>query len=91
MGESFRIEQDTMGDVKVPTSAYYGAQTKRALDNFQISGIVFQRSFIRALGIIKKASAEVNMQLRLLDETKGRAIAQSAQEVIDGNGKSASG
>ena len=84
MGESFRIEQDTMGDVKVPKSAYYGAQTKRALDNFQISGIVFQRSFIRALGIIKKASAEANMQLRLLDETKGRAIAQSAQEVIDG-------
>jgi fumarate hydratase class II len=73
-----------MGSVKVPASAYYGAQTQRAFNNFQISGLVFPRRFIRALGIVKKASAEVNMQLGRLDETKGRAIAQAAQEVVDG-------
>jgi len=73
-----------MGSVKVPASAYYGAQTQRALENFQISDLVFPRRFIRALGIVKKASAEVNMQLGLLDEKRGKAIAQAAQEVIDG-------
>lgn len=73
-----------MGSVKVPASAYYGAQTQRALKNFQISGLVFPRRFIRALGIVKKTSAEVNMQLGPLDETKGKAIAQAAQEVVDG-------
>jgi fumarate hydratase class II len=82
--ESFRIEYDTMGSVKVPASAYYGAQTQRALDNFQISGMVFSRRFIRALGIIKKASAEVNVQLGLLDEKRGKGVAHAAQEVVDG-------
>jgi len=73
-----------MGTVKVPASAYYGAQTQRALENFRISGLVFPRRFIRPLGIVKKASAEVNMQLGLLDEKRGKAIAEAAQEVIDG-------
>jgi fumarate hydratase class II len=73
-----------MGSLKVPTDAYYGAETKRALENFRISGIVFPRSFIRALGIIKKASADVNMKLSILEEKKGRAITEAAQEVIDG-------
>ena len=73
-----------MGSVKVPASAYYGAQTQRAIENFRISGLVFPRRFIRALGIVKKASAEVNMQLGILDEKKGRAVAQAAQEVVDG-------
>lgn len=85
MGESFRVEQDTMGSVKVPTSAYYGAQTQRALENFRISGLVFPRRFIRALGIVKESSARANMKLGTLDEKKGKAIAQAAQEVIDGN------
>jgi fumarate hydratase class II len=73
-----------MGNVKVPASAYYGAQTQRALENFQISGLVLPRRFIRALGIVKEAAAEVNMQLDLLGEKKGKAIARAAQEVIDG-------
>ena len=85
LGESFRIEQDTMGSVKVPTSAYYGAQTQRALENFHISGLVFPRRFIRALGIVKEASARANMKLGTFDEKKGKAIVQAAQEVIDGN------
>lgn len=84
LSQSFRIEYDTMGSVKVPARAYYGAQTQRARENFQISGLVFPRRFIRALGIVKKSSAEVNMQLGLLDEKRGKAIAQAAQEVIDG-------
>ena len=84
MGESSRVEHDTMGSVTVPASAYYGAQTQRALDNFQISGLVFPRRFIRALGIVKEAAASVNMQLGLLDEKKGKAIAQAAREVTDG-------
>jgi len=84
LGESSRVEHDTMGSVTVPASAYYGAQTQRALDNFRISGLVFPRRFIRALGIVKEAAACVNMQLGLLDEKKGKAIAQAAQEVTDG-------
>jgi fumarate hydratase class II len=84
LGESSRVEHDTMGSVTVPASAYYGAQTQRALDNFRISGLVFSRRFIRALGIVKEAAACVNMQLGLLDEKKGKAIAQAAQEVTDG-------
>jgi fumarate hydratase class II len=83
MSESYRIEYDTMGSLKVPAKAYYGAQTQRALENFQISDLVFPRGFIRALGIIKRAAADTNMQLALLDERIGRAIAQAAQEVID--------
>jgi fumarate hydratase class II len=73
-----------MGTVKVPASAYYGAQTQRAVENFETSGLVFPSRFIRALGIVKKASAEVNIQQGLLDEKRGKAIAQAAQEVTDG-------
>jgi fumarate hydratase class II len=84
LSQPFRIEEDTMGSVKVPASAYYGAQTQRALENFQISGLVLPRRFLRALGIVKDAAASVNMQLGLLDEKKGKAIAQAAREVTDG-------
>ncbi len=80
----FRIERDPMGEVQIPTDAYYGSQTKRALDNFPISGIRFQRRFIRALGIIKLAAAKANMELGLLDRKKGEAIVTAAQEVIEG-------
>lgn len=82
--EQFRIERDTMGEMKVPANAYYGAQTARAVENFPISGIGFSREFIRALGMIKLASAEVNMRLGLLDKRIGNAIAQAAKEVVDG-------
>ncbi|MEM4658079.1 MAG: hypothetical protein QXX77_06630, partial [Candidatus Methanosuratincola sp.] len=72
--EQFRIERDTMGEMKVPVNAYYGAQTARAVENFPISGIGFSREFIKALGMIKLASAEVNMRLGLLDKRIGNAI-----------------
>jgi len=84
LSQPFRIEHDTMGDVRVPSNAYYGAQTQRALETFQISGRVFPRRFIRALGIVKKASAHANARLGLLDERRATAIAQAAQEVVDG-------
>ncbi len=80
----YRIETDSLGEVKVPASAYYGAQTQRAKENFPISGHRMPREFIRALGIIKRAAAEANMELGLLDETIGRAIVQAANEVIEG-------
>ena len=83
MGE-YRIEKDSMGEMQVPAGAYYGAQTQRAVLNFPISDLKFQAGFIRAMGRIKKAAAEVNMELGLLDEKIGRAIVQAATEVIEG-------
>jgi len=80
----FRVEKDFMGEVRVPADAYYGAQTQRARDNFPISGIRFSRPFIRALGLIKRAAAETNVELGLLDPKLGEAIARAAQEVADG-------
>ena len=79
-----RIETDSMGEMKVPSSAYYGAQTARAVENFPISGVRFPRQFIRALGMIKLAAAEVNMELGLLNRKSGGAITKAAKEVIDG-------
>ena len=80
----FRIEKDSIGDVKVPVDALYGAQTQRAIENFPVSGIRFPRAFIRALGLIKVAAAEVNAELDLLDTTTAQAIQQAALEVADG-------
>ena len=80
----FRIEKDSMGEVKVPENAKYGAQTQRAHDNFPISGIRFTRAFIKALGIIKKNAAQVNFELGLLDQEISKAIQGAAQEIIDG-------
>jgi len=79
-----RIEKDTMGEVHVPEDAYYGAQTQRAVDNFPISQLRFQRRFIRALALIKLAAAKSNMALNLLDSQKGQAIITAAQEVAEG-------
>ena len=81
---NYRTEKDSMGEIQVPKDALYGAQTQRANDNFQISGIKFGRGFIEALGTIKKAAAITNMELDLLDEKKSIAIQKAAQEVIDG-------
>ena len=81
---NYRIEKDTMGDVRVPADAYYGAQTQRAVDNFPISKLRFQRRFIRALALIKLAAAKSNMTLNLLDFQKGQAIVTAAHEVADG-------
>ena len=80
----YRIETDSLGEVKVPASAYYGAQTQRALENFPISSRRMTREFVRAMGIIKCAAAEANMSLGLLDQKIGKAIVQAAKEVVDG-------
>ena len=81
---TFRTETDSLGEVKVPADAYYGAQTQRAVENFPISGKRMPRRFIRALGIIKWAAAEANMELGFLDRRIGKAISQAAKEVIEG-------
>ncbi len=73
-----------MGEMQVPADAYYGAQTARAVENFPISDLRFNRRFIAALGLIKSAAAEVNNKLGLLDDKKKSLIQRSAQEVIDG-------
>jgi len=80
----YRIETDSMGEMRVPRSAYYGAQTARAVENFPVSGYVLPREFIKALGMIKLSAAEVNMELGLLDKKKGGAIVEAAREVIEG-------
>jgi fumarate hydratase, class II len=84
MKGEFRVETDSMGEVRVPADAYYGAQTARAIENFPISGLRFSRPFIRALGLIKKHAALTNGALGLLPKDIVDAIQQSAQEVIDG-------
>jgi len=79
-----RIERDFLGELRVPRTAYWGVQTQRAVENFRISGQRFGREFLRALGLIKWASAETNLELGLLDSKLGRAIAQAAREVAEG-------
>src|SRR5215213_10779327 len=81
---TFRSEKDSMGEMKVPADAYYGASTARAVENFPISDLRFSRRFIAAMGLIKWAAAEVNHGLGLLDEKKLGLIQRAAQEVIDG-------
>jgi fumarate hydratase class II len=80
----YRIEKDTMGDVRVPADAYYGAHTQRALDNFPVSGIRFPRRFIQAIGLVKSAAATVNGELGLLERRMSEAMAAAATEVADG-------
>jgi fumarate hydratase class II len=82
--QQFRVEKDSMGEVKVPQHAYYGAQTQRAIDNFPISQRRFPQEFIRAIGLIKMAATQVNRELGLLDERVTEPIVRAAQEVIDG-------
>ncbi|MEA2502396.1 MAG: fumarate hydratase, class [Actinomycetota bacterium] len=84
MGET-RVEKDSMGEVEVPASAYYGAQTQRAADNFPISGWRFGRRFIQALGLVKWAAAQANEDLDLLPADIARAIRDAAEEVIAGD------
>lgn len=80
----YRIETDTMGEIKVPTSKYYGAQTARSLMNFKIGGDRFPREMIRALGIVKKAAALANKELGTLSDEKADLIIKAADEVIEG-------
>ncbi|MCF8068073.1 MAG: class II fumarate hydratase [Desulfobacterales bacterium] len=79
----FRKETDSMGSVLVPTDAYYGSQTQRAIENFPISSLTFSKPFIYGLALIKKCAAIVNGKLGLIDHTISEAIIQVAQEVMD--------
>lgn len=80
----FRIEKDSMGELRVPADALYGAQTQRAVENFPISGLRMPREFIRALGLIKAAAADSNRELGLLDGALADAIVAAAEEVAAG-------
>lgn len=84
-GMEYRIEHDTMGEVRVPLDALYRAQTQRAVENFPISGTGLEREHIIALARIKKAAALANAQLGILESSIANAIAQAADEVIAGN------
>ena len=80
----FRIERDSMGELKVPAAALWGAQTQRAVDNFPISGLSMPREFIRALGLIKSAAAQANADLGHLAKNKAKAIRKQAERVAAG-------
>jgi fumarate hydratase class II len=81
---SYRTERDSLGELQVPADALYGIQTQRAVLNFPISGLRPWRAFIWSVAVIKRAAAEVNCELGLLDAESASAIARAAQEVIDG-------
>ncbi|KQU39542.1 MULTISPECIES: class II fumarate hydratase [unclassified Rhodococcus (in: high G+C Gram-positive bacteria)] len=82
--QQFRIEHDTMGEVRVPVDALWRAQTQRAVENFPISGRPLERTQIRAMGLLKAACAQVNKDLGLLDADKADAIIAAAGEIADG-------
>jgi fumarate hydratase class II len=84
MSDGFRIEHDTMGEVRVPADALWRAQTQRAVENFPISGRGLERAQIRALGLVKGAAARVNQELGVLDAELAGAIAAAADEVAAG-------
>jgi fumarate hydratase class II len=79
-----RIEVDSLGEIEVPAQALYGAQTMRAVNNFPITGLKPYRAFVWGMAVIKQAAALVHMDLELLDQERGQAIVQAAQEVIEG-------
>ncbi|HEX6102209.1 MAG TPA: lyase family protein, partial [Alphaproteobacteria bacterium] len=79
-----RIESDTFGPIKVPADRYWGAQTQRSIENFPIGDERMPVSLIRAMAIVKRAAAETNLELGILDQRRARAIVRAAQEVIDG-------
>lgn len=81
---TFRTEHDTMGEVQVPSSALYGAQTQRAIDNFAISSLRLPARFIRAVAHIKKAAAQTNLELGLLDANIATAIIRASEAIIAG-------
>lgn len=82
--DKLRIEKDTLGEVKLPDGVYYGAQTKRAVDNFPVSGLRLPRRFIKAQGTIKLAAARANGSLGLISRKMLKAIEKAAMEVISG-------
>ena len=82
--DRFRIERDSLGELKVPADALWGAQTQRAVENFPLSGLKMPRDFIRALGLIKWAAATSNLELDALDAKRAAAIQKAAMEVVEG-------
>jgi len=84
MEQDYRIERDSLGALKVPQNALYGAQTQRAVENFPVSGLRPWRAFIWSMAIIKRAAAEVNRDLDLLEDEKAAAIIEAAEEVMAG-------
>ncbi len=82
--QNYRIEKDSMGEVRVRSDALYAAQTQRAVDNFPVSGLRFPRTFLRALGLVKGAAAAVNNELGLMDADMAGAIEDAANEVANG-------
>lgn len=84
--EEFRIEHDSLGSMEVPVDAYYGTQTQRAIDNFPITGVTIANfpHLIRALALVKKASAHANMDLEILDKSVGMAISRACDELLKG-------
>jgi fumarate hydratase, class II len=84
MTEQYRIEKDSMGELKVPADALYAAQTQRAIDNFPISGLAMPPAFIKTVALIKKTAAKLNMALGELDDNTGNAIIKASQCILDG-------
>ena len=84
MTAKYRTEKDTLGTVKVPQDALYGAQTARALENFPISGRPLPALFIKSLATLKYCSAKANSELGVITKTQGKAITKACKEVMDG-------
>jgi len=84
MNSETRVENDSLGEVRVPEKALYGAQTQRAVGNFPVSGLDPWRAFIWSMAVIKRAAAEVNQELGMLDDRYSMAIIQAAQEAVEG-------
>jgi fumarate hydratase class II len=84
MPEKFRTERDSMGEMRVPWNVYWGPETQRAIQNFPMSGLRFPRIFLRALGMIKMAASQANLELGLLDPKLAKAIFTAACEVMEG-------
>lgn len=82
--KNYRIEKDSMGEVKVPLDALWGAQTQRAINNFQISNRQFPECFVKALGVVKYCAADANFELGLLDKDIADLIKKAAKEIYDG-------
>ena len=85
MSDTFRIEQDSMGELKVPADALYAAQTQRAVENFPVSGLTLPPAFIRAVALIKQCAAEVNAKLGVLEPAIAEAIGRAAEEIVAGH------
>ncbi|MGZ8136690.1 MAG: class II fumarate hydratase [Methylococcaceae bacterium] len=84
MTEQYRIEKDSMGELQVPSTALYAAQTQRAINNFPISGLTMPPSFIKTVALIKKTAAAVNKDLGELDADKAQAIIAAAEQIMEG-------